>query len=316
MTAEMKPASSRAPDDDGANPVRRILDVTAVAAPFRDEVAGRIRDEGLAIKAVGIIADDAPKPCRTYARYTASACEAVGIEFELRSAPRLDVEDEIQRANEDPGVHGVIVYYPVFGGGRDLYIKEIVDDTKDLEGLGAQWSYNLYHDVRWVDVERTKKSILPCTPLAIVKILEHVGVYDERPPPLAGVEVTIVNRSEVVGRPLAAMLHHDGARIHSVDIDGCLLMDHVGTHECELGLEETLPSADVVIVGVPDPDWRLPIEQLKPGVVVINFSAYAIVPPAVTERARVFCKGPGKVTVAMALRNLLRLYDNFHAGRA
>lgn len=68
----------------------------------------------------------------------------------------------------------------------------------------------------------TVKSILPCTPLAIVKVLEHVGVYNsllrygDR---ARGKVITVINRSEVVGRPLAALLANDGARVLSVDID-------------------------------------------------------------------------------------------------
>lgn len=89
------------------------------------------------------------------------------------------------------------------------------------------------------------KSILPCTPLAIVKCLEHTGVYNTILPygdRAYGKTVTVINRSvscittctsvllgltdasfffrsEVVGRPLAALLANDGARVFSVDID-------------------------------------------------------------------------------------------------
>ncbi len=56
-----------------------------------------------------------------------------------------------------------------------------------------------------------------------MKILEHIQVYNHILPfgnRLHGKTVTIVNRSEVVGRPLAAMLANDGARVYSVDLDG------------------------------------------------------------------------------------------------
>lgn len=82
------------------------------------------------------------------------------------------------------------------------------------------------------------KSIIPCTPLAIVKCLEYVGVYNKILPygdRAYGKTITVINRylhlfpifnliipltrSEVVGRPLAALLSNDGARVLSVDID-------------------------------------------------------------------------------------------------
>ena len=66
------------------------------------------------------------------------------------------------------------------------------------------------------------KSILPCTPLAMVKILEYLGVYNtilHYGNRLYGKKVLIVNRSEIVGRPLAALLANDGATVYSVDIN-------------------------------------------------------------------------------------------------
>ena len=76
--------------------------------------------------------------------------------------------------------------------------------------------------MRYVDTEQARKCVLPCTPLAVVKILEHLGAYDDQHAAgdrMAGKTVTIVNRSEIVGRPLAAMLANDGATVYSVDID-------------------------------------------------------------------------------------------------
>jgi hypothetical protein len=66
------------------------------------------------------------------------------------------------------------------------------------------------------------RSILPCTSLAVVKVLENVGVYNKVLPygdRAFGKTVAVINRSEVVGRPLAALLANDGARVFSVDIN-------------------------------------------------------------------------------------------------
>ena len=83
----------------------------------------------------------------------------------------------------------------------------------------------MYHNIRYLDKEETRKCIIPCTPLAIVKILEHVGAYNsilEYGNRLHGRIITIMNRSEVVGRPLAALLANDGAKVYSVDISGIM----------------------------------------------------------------------------------------------
>lgn len=68
---------------------------------------------------------------------------------------------------------------------------------------------NMYQNIRFIDSLKRKACILPCTPLAIVKILEFIHVYDtnqETGNRLFGKVITIVNRSEIVGRPLAALL--------------------------------------------------------------------------------------------------------------
>lgn len=137
------------------------------------------------------------------------------------------------------------VYYPLFktsGGRQDQYIQQVVAPLKDVEGLGLPFLFALYHNIRQMDprtlalchfanpslgfaslsplmtekeVEKVKP-ILPCTPLAIVKTLEYVGVYNQILPygqRAYGKTITVINRSEVVGRPLAALLANDGARV-------------------------------------------------------------------------------------------------------
>jgi methylenetetrahydrofolate dehydrogenase (NAD+) len=106
---------------------------------------------------------------------------------------------------------------------QDQYLQNVVDVSKDVEGLHHKYVYNMYHNIRFLDKEQTKKCIIPCTPLGIVKVMEFVGVYNSILPygnRLHGRVVTIINRSEIVGRPLAALLANDGAKVFSVDING------------------------------------------------------------------------------------------------
>ena len=123
---------------------------------------------------------------------------------------------------------------------------------------------------RW----RFAKSIVPCTPLAVVKCLEHVGVHKGGPAPLEGVTITVVNRSEIVGRPLGAMLANDGATVFSVDIDSIYVMKRGQMTYTDLSPEAAIGQSDVVVLGVPSKHYKLDAAQLKPGAVVINVSAY------------------------------------------
>jgi methylenetetrahydrofolate dehydrogenase (NAD+) len=168
-----------------------------------------------------------------YAEWTGRACRADGLQYELRTlADPIDAEAALEDANNDPRVHGIIVYYPIFGGSQvtsfsgasqDDYLRDSVSHKCDVEGLCHLYRSNLYRNVRYLDhPTNTQKCLLPCTALSVVKILEAVGAFDKSKPvtkQLQGRTITIINRSEIVGRPLAALLANDGARVYSVDID-------------------------------------------------------------------------------------------------
>jgi methylenetetrahydrofolate dehydrogenase (NAD+) len=198
---------------------------------------------------------------------------------------RDDIEEAIIGANQDASVDGIIVYYPIFGSRQDQYLQQIVDAGKDVEGLSHKYLFNLYQNKRFLDEAEQMKSILPCTPLALVKILEYLHVYNTILPygnRLHGHTITIINRSEVVGRPLAALLANDGACVYSVDVNNVQqfhrgqglrkrrheVVDMPGWSE-----KECLPLSDVVISGVPGKDYKVPLGVLREGAICINFSS-------------------------------------------
>lgn len=225
------------------------------------------------------------------------------------------------KANEEEDVDGIIVYYPIFPKNptHDKYVQETVDLSKDVEGMRHKHLHNMYHNIRFLDPpENRKKSILPCTPLAVVKILEHLQIYN---PILAsgnrlfGKTITVINRSEVNGRPLAALLANDGATVYSVDITGVQLFTRgqgikKPRHQVEdkegWGLEQCLPQSDVIIAGVPAESYKVPTELIRDGTVCINFSSFRNFDgPAIKEKASIYVPSVGKVTIAVLLRNLV-----------
>lgn len=199
---------------------------------------------------------------------------------------REDLEDDIRSANQDDNVDGMIVYYPVFDSTRDRTLQWTVSLYKDVEGLSPQLISNMYQNIRFLDPPaNTRKSILPCTPLAIIKILEHLQIYNtflDYGKRLFGRRITVINRSEVVGRPLAALLANDGAEVYSVDVTGVQQFSR-GTglkkqkHEVrdmdDWGLEQYLPISEVVISGVPGDAFKVPTNLVREGAVCINFSS-------------------------------------------
>ena len=77
-------------------------------------------------KLVAFLAND-DKAAVMYARWTEKACTRDGIIYELRKVERVDLEASVIEANNDPTVHGILVYYPVFGGPIDDYLREVIE---------------------------------------------------------------------------------------------------------------------------------------------------------------------------------------------
>ncbi|PLX82277.1 MAG: methylenetetrahydrofolate dehydrogenase [Desulfuromonas sp.] len=294
-----------------------LVTPSIVAARYRAEIRQEIRALGTRLKVVGFLAGDYG-PSLTYAEYTRNACEELGIAYELRVRNRLELEGAIGEANEDPAVHGIMVYYPVFGNEQDRYLKDVVDHRKDIEGLHSYWIRKLYENERLVDgAVAAGKAVVPCTALAVLKILEANGAYGASGTrPAEHKTVTIFNRSEVVGRPLAVMMSNDGARVYSFDEFGPMLYEVGQAVETEISRAEALAGSSMVITGVPSRAFpRIGAGEISPRTICLNFATIKNFSPEAEEKAELFIPRVGPVTVAMCMRNTLRLFRSYHAHR-
>ncbi|RDB19999.1 Methylenetetrahydrofolate dehydrogenase [NAD(+)] [Hypsizygus marmoreus] len=337
-----------------------LLKADPIASAFRDEVKESLAQCPRVPKLVGILATSSA-PSKHYAEFTRKQCEELGFEFVLKNTGAAlstdlsegeGVEEAIIEANEDDSVDGIMVYFPIFGVQQDHYLQQIVSPFKDVEGLHVKFHYNLYHNIRFIkpssllsamsplpppltapDTDQpppgTVKSIIPCTPLAIVKSLEYIRVYNPILPygdRAYGRIITVINRSEVVGRPLAALLANDGARVFSVDLDSIQEYTkrprversteseatrryhprHV-VHPSHYTLQECLAVSDVVVSAVPSATYKVKTEWLKDGCICLNVAADKNFEKDVREKASLYIPAVGKVTILMLLRNLLRL---------
>jgi methylenetetrahydrofolate dehydrogenase (NAD+) len=307
------------------------IDAGAIALPYRTEIRAQVQkliNAGIpAPLLVGLLANTDPA-ARKYAEWTGRACVADGIRYELRVIDDpIDVEVALRVANDDPRVHGIIVYYPIFGQvesfsgeSQDDYLRDTVSSKCDVEGLCHEYRSNLYRNIRYVDHPlNTKKCVLPCTALSVVKILESIPSCHDVTRPIGrrmeGRIATIVNRSEIVGRPLAAMLANDGADVYSIDIDSIYLFRGGRLHKCDGETPEScVRKSNIVITGVPTKNYCMPSEWIQPYTTVVNVASYK----NVNEDEILQIEGVkyvpmvGKVTVAMLERNLMRLFHNFH----
>ncbi|CAE6482471.1 unnamed protein product [Rhizoctonia solani] len=335
----------------------KLVKADGIAAKFRTEIEQALTEPGARARKprlLGILSTSSA-PSRSYAQFTKKTCEAIGIEFVLKEVGGAveggvdgeGAEDAIIEANEDQSIDGIMVYYPIFGGSQDHYLQQVVSPFKDVEGLHVKFHYNLYHNIRYVRPNHQSqchlfesstapapaaeapegyvKSIIPCTPLAIVKALETLGVYNtilDYGDRAYGRTITIINRSEVVGRPLAALLANDGARVFSVDIDSIQeytkrpITNASGSekakryhprhvvHPCSLSLEQCLAISDVVVSAVPSATYKVPTGWLKDGCICVNVASDRNFQSDVREKASLYMPAVGKITQMMLLRNL------------
>merc|ERR1712137_84299 len=299
----------------------KVILANNIAKGLLDEVRDGLAKIGRKPLLVGFLSSSDPA-ARVYAEWTGKTCVENGFDFSLREIDRETLEDALLTANADPLVSGIIVYYPIFSSRQDQYLQQIVSIDKDVEGLSHRYIFNMYQNIRFLDPANTKKSILPCTPLAVIKILEYLRIYNTILPygnRLHGRTITVINRSEVVGRPLAALLANDGAHVYSVDISdvqeftrgvGLRKRRHEVVEKPGWTLNDCLPLSDVVISGVPGDKYKVPLELMRDGAACINFSSERNFTPEVKEKASIYVPAIGKVTIAVLLRNLLRLTQN------
>lgn len=292
---------------DKLNPVK-------VAEKYISEVRTEIEKIDDKLKVVGLIASD-DLPSLSYAKATRQKFDEVGIQYDLRKVERLDLEAEVMNANEDISVHGIFIYFPVFDNQQDAYLRNQVDYRKDIEAGSLYWTRKLYANDRMaVPGDPTKKALLPCTPLAIIKMLTEIGVYSaEVERPIEGKKVTIFNRSEVNGRPLAVMMSNDGALVYSFDINGPLLFRDAKPEEIDITRRKALAESDIVITGVPGKSFeKIRCDEIPPGTVCVNFSSVPNFENDIHTHTDIYIPRVGPMTVAMCMRNTLRLYRNFH----
>ena len=232
---------------DGAD----VIDGEAVAERVRGEVGDAVERLGEADVTPGlatVLMSDDPAS-ETYVRMKQRDCEEVGIEsrhVELDTdAPQSALFDAVAELNDDSGIHGILVQRPLTDSVDEPAALRRVDPTKDVDGFHPENVGRLVTgDPRFV----------PCTPLGIQRLLTESGVR------IAGEDVVVVGRSELVGKPLANLLLGRGD-----DANATVTVCHSRTAD----LAAHLRRADVVVVAAGAPGL-VTGEMLSPDSVVVD----------------------------------------------
>jgi len=272
----------------------QILDGKEVAAAIKAELTTRVA--ALKVKGIlpglGTVLVGNDPGSMTYVDGKHRDCQEVGINsirFDLpESATEKDVLAVIAELNSAKECTGYIVQLPLPTGINTQNILEAIDPSKDADGLHP---LNLGRLVLGYDAR------LPCTPRAIVALLEHYKISTK------GAEVTVIGRGLTVGRPLGLLLTRKQE-------NATVTLTHTGTKD----LVKHTQNADIIVAAIGQSHF-LKAEMIKEGAVVIDVGISRTsaglegdVCPGVYEKASYVSPMPGGVgpmTRAMLLMNVV-----------
>ena len=201
----------------------------------------------LTVVRVGAREDDLSYERGIYKRFESVGAMVETIELPL-TVTQEELEEVILSLNEDSKVHGVLMFRPLPKSLDENRIKSLLSEKKDVDCLTtANDAYLFAGD---------KKGYPPCTPQAVMEILEHYQID------LTGKKVTVVGRSMVVGKPVAMLLLSKNATV---------TICHTKTKN----LHKECKNADIIIAcaGVPK---MITSEYVKEGQVVIDVGIHVV----------------------------------------
>jgi methylenetetrahydrofolate dehydrogenase (NADP+) / methenyltetrahydrofolate cyclohydrolase len=229
-----------------------------------------------------------------YVRNKQIACEKTGFKSTLH---RLDAATEqsallalVQALNVDRDVHGILVQLPLPPAIDPKVILDSIDAAKDVDG---------FHPLNVGLLHQGRARFLPCTPAGVMHLLAVSGIAT------SGKHAVVIGRSDIVGKPMAALLGQKGA-------DATVSVCHSRTPDIGALSRE----ADIVVAAVGIPHF-VKGSMVKPGAVVIDVGINRLGDRLVgdvdyAEASRVASAitpvpgGVGPMTIAMLLKNTLQ----------
>ncbi|MFY9520115.1 MAG: bifunctional methylenetetrahydrofolate dehydrogenase/methenyltetrahydrofolate cyclohydrolase FolD [Caldicoprobacterales bacterium] len=271
-----------------------IIDGKSIAEEIRTSIKERVSKmkETMNINPslTVILVGDNPAS-QVYVRNKERACIEVGIDSNIirmsEKTSEQELLDTIQKLNEDRSVHGILVQLPLPEQINEDKIIAAIDPNKDVDG---------FHPINRGKLFAGEKSLEPCTPMGIIRLLDHIGYEIE------GKNAVIIGRSNIVGKPVALMLLKRNATVTIV---------HTRTKD----IKSITQTADILVVAV----GRAKIvdsSYIKEGAVVIDVGINRLDGKLcgdvdfddVKDKAGYITpvpRGVGPMTIAMLLENTL-----------
>ena len=276
-----------------------IIDGKGIAAQVRSEVAERaaaLSSRGVTPGLATVLVGEDPAS-RIYVATKRKACAEVGIKAWDHDLPASTSQDQLlgllRELNEDGSVHGILVQLPLPEHIDEQLVLDSVRPDKDADGFHP---YNLGRLLSGEPI------VAPATPAGIQELLRRSGVE------VSGAEVVIVGRSNIVGKPLAALLVQKAPGANAT-----VTVCHTGTRDIAAHTRR----ADILVAAMGRAK-AITAPMVAPGAVVVDVGMNRTETglcgdvdfEAVSEVARAITPVPGGVgpmTIAMLLHNTVGL---------
>jgi methylenetetrahydrofolate dehydrogenase (NADP+)/methenyltetrahydrofolate cyclohydrolase len=289
-----------------SSPGATLIDGTAIGRLVREDVAkevSRLKALGVVPGLSVVLVGDDPASA-VYVRSKGKACEEAGMRGETILLPAETSEEEllarVDALNADPNVHGILVQMPLPRHmSADKVIRRIRPE-KDVDG---------FHPVNVGKLSIGERDgFVPCTPAGAIELLVRSGV-DTR-----GKDAVIIGRSNIVGKPMAALLLQD-APGGNATVTVC--------HSRTANLAAHTRRADILVAAIGRPEM-ITGDMIKPGAVVIDVGINRVTDAAAPKGYRIvgdvhFASardvaslitpvpgGVGPMTIAMLMKNTVR----------
>jgi len=248
----------------------RVLDGTAIAAEIKSELVSKVAEAkhrgytpGLAVILVG----ENPAS-QLYVNSKVKTCAELGI-YSERHTPDASVTTEqllalVQSLNERNEIDGILIQLPLPAHVDTELLLEAVIPEKDVDG---------FHPInagRLLSGAPAEKVLAPCTPAGIMEMLHRSNI------PISGQRAVVIGRSNIVGKPIAAMLLNASATVTIC-------------HSRTRNLPEIVREADIVVAAIGRPGFVTP-DMVRPGAVLVDVGINRITDPA--EFNRFFANNP------------------------
>jgi methylenetetrahydrofolate dehydrogenase (NADP+) / methenyltetrahydrofolate cyclohydrolase len=282
-----------------------ILDGKKIASEIKEELKSEISQlkEKSVIPGLAVILVGSDPASKVYVGSKKKACEEIGIGSQVIELPDNVAQEEllgiVRKLNNNKNIHGILVQLP---------LPKHIDEEAIIESIDPKKDVDCFHPENVGRLSIGIGKLMPCTPAGIIEILKRYNIE------IAGKECVVVGRSNIVGKPMAAMLLNN---------NGTVTIAHSKTKS----LSEATKRADIIISAV-GKVGLIKKDMVKKGVVImdvgmnrlengklvgdVDFENVKKIASAITPVPG----GVGPMTIAMLMQNTIIAAKQIHENRS